>query len=138
MNPAKRKINTEYYNYINVNPFGKYAGDCVIRAVALMTNMSWAETIHQLTNYGITKGFICNDEKCFTKYLEKSGWVAQNEPRDIYNKKITVREFIQIYPDIECVAIVGSHHVTAIKDGKVQDIWDCSNQTMHRYWTKKE
>ena len=36
------------------------------------------------------------------------------------------------------VANVGSHHVTCIKDGKVQDIWDCSRNTMHKYWYKRK
>lgn len=134
MNKQKRMINTPYYEYTNVNPFGKYGGDCVVRAIALMTNEGWAQTIHNLTDLGIKKGFIVNDQHLYPKYLESLGFKEMLEPRDRYNKKITVKEFINQNPHINCVANVGSHHVTAIKDGKVRDIWNCSNETMHKYW----
>ena len=136
MNKEKRMINTEYYHYNNVNPMGKYGQDCVIRAVALMTDTSWNNTVRQMTEFGIMKGFVLNDDHVYPKYLEKNGFVERAEPRDIYNKKISVKDFIKLHPHINCVANVGSHHVTAIKDGVVNDIWNCSNTVMHKYWEK--
>lgn len=137
MNKEQRMKCTCYYEYHNENPFDKYHGDCVVRAIALMTNTSWADTIHKMTDLGIIKGLVLNDQELYPLYLKKNGFVEHNEPRTYINTKITVKEFIQNNPHINCVAKVGSHHITAIKDGKVHDIWDCSNQTMHKYWVKE-
>ena len=39
----KRKIpeNTKYFTYLNLNPKNRKAGDCVIRAIAYATGLSW-------------------------------------------------------------------------------------------------
>lgn len=141
MNKKDRLKNTEFYEYLNVNPKGKYGGDCVVRAIANTMDQSWEQTIRELTELGIKMGYVLNDEHVFTKYLEAHGFVKCNEPRDINNRKITVKDwFIQMEGRTikSTVAIVGSHHVTSIKNGKVNDIWNCSNKIMHRYWKKEE
>lgn len=137
MNKAQRMKNTEFYQYHNVNPFDKYHGDCVVRAIALMTNTSWADTIHQMTDLGITKGLVLNDKALIPLYLKKKGFVECNEPRDVCNRKMSIKDFLIENPDCgNFIAFVGSHHVTAVKDNKVHDIWNCSNETMHRYFVK--
>lgn len=137
MNKEQRMKCTEWYQYHNLNPMDKYHGDCVIRAVALMTDTTWVDTVHKMTDLGITKGLVLNDKALLPLYLKKNGFVECNEPRDGWNRKMTVKEFLQNNPDVrDFVAFVGSHHVTAVKDGKVHDIWNCSNETMHRYFVK--
>ena len=136
MNKEQRMKCTPYYQYLNLNPFDKYHGDCVIRAVALMTQSGWAETIHKMTDLGIQKGLVLNDKELYPLYLKKNGFVEHGEPRTRMNTKMTVREFIDLHPGISCVAKVGSHHLTAIKDGKVHDIWNCSEEIIHRYWVR--
>lgn len=144
MKKELRMKNTEYYTYDNVNPKGKICGDCVIRAIALATGQSWEQTVKELTELGLKKGLICNDQNLYPKYLESKGFIQCREPRDINNKKISVKEWMheeQIYPGNHksvIVANVGSHHVTCIIDGTVHDIWNSSNQTMHKYWWKKK
>lgn len=143
MKKALRMVETDYYHYVNVNPKNKYGGDCVIRAIANACNQSWETTVRELTELGIKKGLVCNDKKLYPKYLESKGFFQANEPRDVCNKKMTIKEWMkeeQIYPGNHTSVIVanaGSHHLTCIKDGKVEDIWDCSNQTMHKFWFKR-
>ena len=134
-----RQIENPYYKFINVNPKGKFVGDCVIRAIALACGISWETCVREMTELGIKLGYELNDVKCYPKYLEKKGFHLMKEPRDAFNKKITVREFINDrkgYQMRTIVANVGSHHVTCIKDNKVHDTWDCSKNTMHKYWVK--
>ena len=143
MDKKQRMIGNEYYEYINVNPKGKIGGDCVIRAIANATNQSWEQTIREMTELGIKLGFVLNDHHVYEKYLLLKGFVQVKEPRDVCNRKITVREFMkeeEIYKDNQKSVIVmnvGSHHVSCIKNGKVNDIWDCSRNTMHKYWWRK-
>ena len=135
MNKQQRMKDTLYYKYYNVNPFEKFGGDCVVRAIALMTNDSWAGTIHKLTDLGIQKGFVLNDKHVYIDYLKKKGFIEMNEPRDDYNRKMSLADFLDNNPNVtDFVAIVGSHHVTAVKNGRVHDIWNCSNETIHRYY----
>lgn len=139
MNKDLRMANTEFYEYTNVNPKNKYGGDCVIRAIALATGQSWEQTIRELTELGIKKGLVCNDSKLYPKYLESKGFIQGKEPRDVCNRKMSIKQWIieeQINEDSNTVYVInaGSHHVTCIKNGKVRDIWNSSNQTMHKWW----
>ena len=137
MNKQQRMINTEYYEYTNVNPKNKFGGDCVVRAIANATNQTWEQTVREMTELGIKLGFVLNDHHVYEKYLLLKGFVQAKEPRDVYNQKITVVEFIRKYKENNVIVMnVGSHHVSCIKNGKVNDIWDCSKETMHKYWYK--
>ena len=132
-----RLRSTEFYEYTNVNPRGKICEDCVIRAVALITNESWESTIRQLTEMGIKKGYVCNDSRLFPEYLKTKGFVQMPEPRDVCNRKMTIKEFLienPEYTDFICGA--GSHHITCVKGGKVRDIWNSSTTTMHKWWVR--
>lgn len=144
MNKALRMVDTDYYKYVNVNPKNKFGGDCVIRAIALATGQSWEQTVREMTELGIKMGYVLNDPHVYSKYLLQKGFILCKEPRDVCNRKMTVKEWIdeeQLYEGNQrgvFVANVGSHHVTTIIDGKVHDIWNCSNRTMHKYWWKKQ
>ena len=133
-----RLKSTPFYEYLNLNPRNLLSEDCLIRAVALVTGQSWEQTIRELTELGIKKSRVCNDSKLMPDYLELKGFKAMPEPRDGNNCKMTIKEFLQTYPDYtDFICFAGSHHVTAVKDGKVRDIWDSSKTTMHRWWVKR-
>ena len=137
MNKALRMKNTEFYEYENVNPKGKFGGDCVIRAIANALDQSWEVTVRELTELGIKKGFLCNDKHLYPQYLESKGFRQMKEPRDVNNRKLTVKEWLKMMGPVKTiVANVGSHHVTCIKDSRVRDIWNSSGETMHAYWVK--
>lgn len=133
-----RLKSTEYYEYTNLNPKNRISEDCVIRGVALVTGKSWEETIKNLTELGLKEARVCNDSKLFPLYLKQNGFVEMNEPRDVNNRKMSIKEFLIEHPEITSfLCIAGSHHVTAVKDRKVRDIWNSSTQTMHRWWVKR-
>ena len=139
MNKQLRQINTDYYEYDNVNPKGKFGGDCVVRAIANALDQSWEQTVREMTELGIKKGFLIDDQHLYPKYLESKGFRQMQEPRDDNNKKLTVKQWLKQregYTVRTIVANVGSHHVCCIKNGKVHDIWNSSTQTMHKYWVK--
>ena len=139
-----RLRSTPYYEFTNVNPRNRIGGDCVIRAIALATGQSWETTVREMTEMGIKKGLVLNDRDLYPLYLKEKGFVECKEPRDVNNRKMTVEDYLHytcygIDPDeINFVANVGSHHVAAVKNGKVRDIWNSSKETMHKYWVRNK
>lgn len=130
-----------YYKYINLNPKDRKVDDCVVRAIANATNQSWEQTVREMTEMGIKKGCLLNDPKLIPLYLKSKGFSQMNEPRKSDNTKMTVREWLGsrdgwLWHSYKIVAVVGSHHITAIIDNQVQDIWDCSKKKMHKWWVK--
>ena len=134
---ASRFRETEHYSYLNANPKGRIGCDCVVRAISLALGQPWEQTVREMTEMGLKRGYILDDPHLFPAYLESKGFIPRREPRDAHNKKVSVAAFLASHPDdSDFVAVAGSHHVTAVVGGKVRDIWDCSDQTMHRWWSK--
>lgn len=136
MRRQEKYPNNDFFTYFNANPKNKIGGDCVIRAICTATNQSWETTIRELTELGIKLGYVCNDKHVYEKYLESKGYYKHNEPRNDDNKKMNIREFIKKYDIKNAIAHAGSHHLVAIVDGKVHDIWDSSKATAHVWWRK--
>jgi len=127
---------TQTFHFHNANPKGKNANDCVARAISVALSQSWEVTIREMTELGIKLGLSFNEDKCIDSYLEEKGWTKYKEPRNENNKKITICQFLKKPGNDKGVIIAkaGSHHITLIVDGVVWDTWDCSNQTIHRYF----
>lgn len=140
MNKQLRMQCNEFYNYININPKGKYGGDCVIRAIALACDQSWEQTVREMTEFGIKKGLVLNDKKLYPLYLEHKGFKKMSEPHYVDKTKMSVREWVThrgiAWREHKIIVNVGSHHLSAIIDGKINDTWDCSDNTMHTWWVK--
>ena len=130
----ERYADTEYFHYHNANSHNHLSDDCVIRAIATATGKSWEDMLTGLYKIGIKYGFTPTDDHTVARYLKDFGLCKMNEPRDCNNKKLTCKEFLKNNPDLCAVANVGSHHMVAIRHGKVYDIWDSSNNIIHSYW----
>lgn len=129
---------TPTFHFYNANPKGKNASDCVFRAICVALDQGYEETVREMTEFGLSKGYVANEDKTVKLFLESKGWETCKEPRDLNNKKISVERFLlRADPNRVYVVLAGSHHCTLIKNGKVWDSWDCSKKTMHRYWRKK-
>ena len=141
MNKNLRMQGNMYYKYVNVNPKERHCGDCVIRAIAHACNQTWEQTVREMTELGIKKGYVLNDQKLYPLYLKEKGFHQMKEPRDYNNKKITVRQWLcsrdgWLWHSYRIVVTVGSHHVSSIVDNQINDIWDCSDRIMHKWWVK--
>ena len=126
------------FKYYNANPKNKNTDDCVIRAISTALDQPYNMTYKDLFDLSLSTGFILNERRNYSKYLESKGWKMQRQPRKINNKKYTGREFCKKISDSERVfAHIGTGHVVAIVNKKVLDTWDSSNGCIGNYWIKK-
>lgn len=132
---------TKYFHYYNANSHNHKTGDCVIRALCTATEISWEDCLTELFNIAVKKGYEPSDDKPVSVFLENHGFIKCKEPRYADNTKMTVEHWLEhVRPSKhnKVVATVGSHHIVAIMNGVVNDIWNSSRQTMHSYWVKEE
>ena len=87
-------------------------------------------------------GYDDGDKKLYDKYLQSKGWKKYPQPRKWDNTKYTGEEFCKEIQTHEheyssyVVANIGGHHVVAIVNGKVWDIWDSTDGCIGNYWMR--
>lgn len=139
MKRSEKYKDHKYFHYFNANSHNHATGDCVVRAISSACNVSWEDTFKGLCEIGLKYGYMPNSDQCIKKYLEARGWVKMKEPRNCYNRKLSVQEFLcNNKHKSNIIANIGSHHMAAIINNVVYDIWDSSRETMHSYWVKGE
>ena len=119
----------------NPNPLGKQTGDCVIRAIAIVTDRSWRETYRDLCRMGEIMADLPNSDAVWGNYLREHG-AKQFLLPETCPSCITVRAFCDRYPEGVYVIGTGSHAVAVI-DGDWYDAWDCGGSTPSFFWRIK-
>lgn len=142
--------NTNTFTFKNVNPKNRITGDCTFRAIANAMDKPWCEVVMEMAEFSCKTGYAINDKKGIERYLKEQGWEKQKQPRKANNTKYTGEEFCKmiqgkridkmdktIKTSKRIVAMIGAHHIVAIIDGKVEDIWDSTGGAVGNYWIKK-
>ena len=140
MREKDRKKNTKTYHFYNANPKGLYVGDCRYRAYALANDISWEMAVMVTALWSVRTGIVDAGSDHVDELLQEFGhWVKQGEPKKKNGTKYTVGELAKMLKDSPDPVIVHvNHHTTCIKDGKVWDTWNCSEEYVRCYWTKGE
>lgn len=138
---AKRQIKypeTKTFHYYNANPKNRITADCVFRAFTLALQQDYNETVMEMAELMCKTGYAMNDKKGEEQYLKLKGWTKHKQPKKEDGTKYTGVEFCELLADKNktYIASIGSHHVVAIVDGKVNDIWDSTGGCIGNYWTK--
>ena len=134
--PSYRQDN-EHFRFYNANPKNKLsAGDCVVRAISFASGLDWDTVYTGLCEIGMNMKMMPNDRKVFDKYLEDIGFVKRKTPKNAYGCRYTVEQLARHNPNMLTI-LSTSNHLTAIKDGKVVDTWDCGFKCVGNYWVKK-
>lgn len=127
---------TETYMFHNVNPKGYITGDCLTRAIALATDLSYEDVVMGLAKTQI-ETCRCGNEH-FPIYLESIGWAKNKQPRKSNGKKYTIDEFCKkIAEPSKRYVISCAGHITCVVDKKIHDIWNCGEMSVGNYWTRK-
>lgn len=122
--------------YTNPNPYNKFTGDCVIRAIAVITNSTWEKAYTDLCAEGLLQADLPNESSVWGSYLRKLGFkreIISNSCPDCY----TIEDFANEFPYGEYVVCTGTHTVAVI-DGLIYDTADSSQDTPIYYYYKEK
>lgn len=118
----------------NVNPKGKKAADCVIRAITKVTGKDYWQVAEDLFAMQKKTGFMLNEKKCYEKVLEQYGYTKMPQPRKYDNTKYLAGEIDQLCNKNAVIGV--ANHLTCYVDDCVVDIWDCRRKTIGNYWVR--
>ena len=123
------------YVFFNPNPSGKRIGDCVVRAIAKLTEQSWDDTYIDIALKGYELADMPSSNAVWAAVLRQRGFrrfIISDECPDCY----TVRDFCIDFPRGAFLLATGSHVVTVI-DGDYYDAWDSGSEVPVAFWTKE-
>lgn len=120
----------------NPSPVGRNVGDCAVRAVSLALGTDWETAYALMAKNGYLMGDMPSSNAVWGSVLRQHGFyrhVIPNECPDCY----TMEDFAREHPEGMFVVGTGDHVVT-IKDGRIYDSWDSSNEIPVYYWSRKD
>ncbi len=124
----------------NVNPKGRKTGDCSTRALVGTLDISYAEALNLQAEVAIKTCYGITDKQVIEGVLKKFGYIKMPQPRKRDGTKYNVNELDAILTRKqlqEGVLITIAHHHTCIKNGVLQDTWDCGFKKVSNYYVKK-
>lgn len=127
------------FQYVNVNPKGRKTGDCSTRALVGVLGITYEQALKMQCQEAIKSCYSITDKQVIERVLKKFGFVKMKQPRKEDGKKYTVGELDEILTNKqieEGVLVTVARHHTCIKNGCVQDIWDCRGKTVGNYYVK--
>lgn len=119
------------YIHFNGNPCGKNIGDCVIRAISIVTGYSRHKVYAGLCLQGFPCTIWGNSNAVWADYLQYLGFKRYT----VYGNQ-TVEDFSKVHPHGRYIIGTGSHAVAAV-DGNIIDSWDSSQEIVQYYFTKE-
>lgn len=136
------------FEKVNVNPKERKTGDCSTRALANVLNISWEEALELQCEEALKCYYDPTSKQVIEKVLERFGYIKMKQPikwgseddlGEIKKHKYTVGEMDEILtPEQmrEGVLVTVANHHTCIKDGVVQDTWDCRRKSVGNYYVR--
>jgi len=120
----------------NPNPEGSYVGDCVVRAISILTNKSWKSTYIGLCTQGLISFDMPSSNRVWHEYLKILGYKSHPIPNNCPGC-YTVRDFCGEHFKGRYLLGTGTHAVAVI-DGNYYDTWDSGDEAPIYYWTKED
>lgn len=120
---------------VNTNPINNLVGDCVIRAISVLTDESWDETYLGISAQGFTMKDMPSSNAVWGEYLKRKGFRRSILP-DTCPSCYTVEQFCRDYPYGRFLLATGTH-VIAVINGDYIDTWDSGGEIPIYYWEKE-
>ena len=120
----------------NPNPANNLVGDCVIRAISILTNEDWEYTFLELCIFAFSMHDMPSSNAVWGAYLIDLGYKRYVIP-NVCPACFTVRQFCNTHPKGKYLLATGTHVVTVI-DGDYYDTWDSGDEVPIYYFTKEE
>ena len=122
--------------YFNANPVLNIVGDCVVRAISVLTNRPW-EIVHEDICYKSRLMYdMPSSNAVWGAYLKDLGYVRGDIP-DTCPSCYSVIAFCKDHPTGKYLVATGSH-VVAVMNGDYYDTWDSGDEVLAYYWKKGE
>lgn len=120
----------------NPNPEKLHVGDCVIRAISILTGKTWENVFIELCIQGLLACDMPSSNNVWHEYLKLLGYklhpIISSCP-GCY----TVRDFCGEHFKGSYLLGTGTHAIAVI-DGNYYDTWDSGDEAPIYYWTKEE
>lgn len=123
-----------YVRY-NTNPVSNLVGDCVVRAISILTDETWDDVYWGIAIQGFLMKDMPSSNSVWGKYLTLKGFrrgVIPNTCPACYS----VREFCMEHPYGKYLLATGSH-VIAVVNGDYYDTWDSGDEIPIYYWERR-
>lgn len=137
--PPEDAQETRVFRLCNVNPLNRNTGDCVIRALSVLLEQSWEDTLCELSASGTAE---VSRRGVFEAYLRAKGAQMHETPRRNH-RLLTAAAFTEVlarrYTHAERIcAYVGRGHLTAfVPNGRgyqIVDTWNPETLYVGRYF----
>lgn len=134
-------MKNKYYAYYQPNDkdVKDKMGDCQIRALSKVLNLTWLETfdmIIPICREAQTSAIFCGGATFAKANMEKLGFKYTGVSNKKGTKRPTVRSFAKDHPTGRYVLSV-ANHVVACVDGKYYDTWDCGGYSLYGFYEMK-
>lgn len=145
---------TDYFHFHNANLKGKMTSDCVVRAVTMVLNQPYEQTLREMAEMTIKTGYMLNENKGIEAYMKSKGWTKCKQPKKYDGTKYTGKEFCRtlMHPTYSeelqltdksfeinrILANIGGHHTVAIMSGQIWDTWNSADGSIGIVWVKTE
>lgn len=120
----------------NNNPTGRLVGDCAVRAVSVALGIDWEKAFAMLAANGMAMGDVVSSDSVWGSVLRQHGFYRTSIP-DSCPDCYTANDFALDHPRGVYVLGFGGHTAT-VRDGRIWDAWDSSNEIPQFVWFKKE
>lgn len=120
------------WRFYNPNPKWLQTTDCVIRAISKLQNMSWSETLMDVTQESLVQCMMPDNDFVWGSYLHKHGYTKHILQ---HTYPYTVNEFCYDHPYGRYL-LKTTGHVIAVVDGDFYDAFDSGDEIPLYYWRK--
>ncbi|MBR4314111.1 MAG: hypothetical protein IKP66_04295 [Lachnospiraceae bacterium] len=110
-------------------------GDCAVRALCLVENLSWDVAYDKMWWYSRDVWCPMNFKQGFDNVMANLGYTYVGISNKKGSKRPTVAEFAKTMKGKRAIAVVSNHYV-GVKDGKYYDTWESGRTHLYGYWYK--
>lgn len=123
------------YIFYNPNPQKLSVGDCTIRAISRVLNLSWKRTYLYLALQGFLMYDMPSANRVWSQFLKSKGFTKRQIP-DTCPDCYTIRDFCYEHP-LGTYVVGTGEHVVAIINGDYYDSWDSGNEIPIYYFERR-
>lgn len=126
------------YQFLNLNPKGKFTPDCVKRAIACAESRDYREVSLELNRLKKKTGCkTFNENRNWKTYIENHGYRKLSFPAEKGKPRMNGERFSENFTKGSYILNMAGH-LSACVDGVIYDTWDCSYKCVYNAWKVRD